>query len=109
MILESWEGEFKVKIPEEKVYNFNKYIFWDTNISKINFKKRHRFIIERVLGYGDDNDIKLMFEYFSKREIKSVLKNMEYLNEWSLIHFCHLLKIDKKKTKSYGKKPLHWK
>lgn len=52
---------------------FRQSLFWDTNPAKINTKKNARYIIERILDFGELNEIVWMFKKYSKNEIKKVM------------------------------------
>ena len=85
------------------------YLFWDVNIEKLDLKKDSDFIIERILSYGNEHDVNIMFTLYKKRKIKKVIRQLDYLNENSLGYFCFLLNMNKRRLKCYGKKPLHMK
>jgi len=97
----------KKKNGNEWVSSLSKNIFWDTRTEMIDIKKDKNFIIERIAVYGEDNDVDKMFNMYRKREIKSVLKKAEWLNEWTIAYFGLILNIKKEKFKCYGKKQPH--
>ncbi|MBI5079307.1 hypothetical protein HZB06_01355 [Candidatus Wolfebacteria bacterium] len=52
---------------------FRQDLFWDVNPNKIDVKKNARYIIERILDFGQPNEITWMFKRYSKNEIKKVI------------------------------------
>jgi hypothetical protein len=52
---------------------FRQALFWDTNPKNINTKKHARYIIERVLEFGHDNEVRWVFKQYSKRAIKKII------------------------------------
>jgi hypothetical protein len=58
---------------------FPKYVFWDMDSSKLSLKRDMDIIIPRALYATDKDsfpkDIKVLEEYYSKREILTVLKH----------------------------------
>lgn len=50
-----------------------KTLFWDTDISKLDVKKHSRFIIERILRFGNISDYNWMREQYNEDQIKEVL------------------------------------
>jgi len=48
-------------------------LFWDTDIKNIDLKKQARYIIERVLEFGEPDDVRSLFREYPKQEIKQVL------------------------------------
>lgn len=75
---------------KKKVMKFRQSLFWDVNPRKINPKRHAKYIIERVLDFGDDREARWVFNFYSPRMIKSVIKKSRVLHDkskalWSLI------------------------
>ncbi len=51
---------------------YNPLLFWDA--AEINIKRHKRYIIERVLNFGDERDIKELRRLYSDDEIISTIK-----------------------------------
>lgn len=49
-------------------------LFWDVDPKTIDFKKHAQYIIERVLEFGNDREVKWMWEFFSPRVINHVVE-----------------------------------
>ncbi|MEK7627558.1 MAG: hypothetical protein AAB397_03165 [Patescibacteria group bacterium] len=70
---------------------FRPALFWDTNPKNIDAKKHARYIIERVLELGRDNEVRWVFEQYPKHTIKKVinLPRVQLSNKskalWSLL------------------------
>jgi len=58
----------------EVIPNFLKKYFWDVDFSKLDKEEHSKFIIERILGYGDKKEIKWMRKEFKLNQIKNILK-----------------------------------
>ncbi len=74
---------------EGKIY-FNKTLFWDVDLNKLDFKNSADFIIERVLNYGDNKDFIYLKKIYGLPRIKKVAKETNYINKkninfWSII------------------------
>ena len=52
---------------------FRQSLFWDVDPEKIDIKKHARYIIERVLEFGRPDEVRWLFETYSKEEIKRVM------------------------------------
>ena len=70
--------------------NFRPSLFWDTDIKKIKIKKNAKYIIERILDFGNDQEVRWMNRRYSKSQIKKVVKTSRVLrpktkNLWELI------------------------
>ncbi len=59
---------------------YRQSLFWDTKPENIDPVKHKRYIIERVLEFGDDKDVKMVFKEYSKEDIRSVAKNSRSLS-----------------------------
>jgi hypothetical protein len=52
---------------------FRPALFWDTNPKKIDLKKHARYIIERILEFGREDEVSWVFRQYPKRAIKKVI------------------------------------
>lgn len=50
-----------------------KTLFWDIDNSKLDIKEHSRYIIERILRFGDMNDYYWMRDNYKEEDIKNVL------------------------------------
>ena len=74
----------------KKVIRCRQELFWDVNPKKINPKRHARYIIERILDFGNDKDVTWMANYYSKKLIKDVVDNSRVLHNqtrslWKLL------------------------
>lgn len=51
-----------------------KPIFWDIDVEKLDTKKHSRYVIERILEYGNLDQVRFMFKTYSKEKIIKVVK-----------------------------------
>lgn len=72
---------------------------WSYNINKMDLIEDKKEIITQVLNYGDWKDLKLLYQLYSEREIKEVVKNPgrgvwfeKVLNFWTKIFNIKLKK-----------------
>ncbi|MDP2736504.1 MAG: hypothetical protein Q8O59_01820 [bacterium] len=52
---------------------FRQALFWDVNPSKIDIKKNAQYIIERIADFGQDKEVKWVFDVYSKSLLKKVI------------------------------------
>ena len=52
---------------------FRQTLFWDTDPRQIDQKKNARYIIERILEFGREDEERWVFTRYSKRTIKKIL------------------------------------
>jgi hypothetical protein len=50
-----------------------RYLFWDTSLSKVHIKKNTRYIIERVLEFGDMYALEWLQRVYPARTIADVI------------------------------------
>jgi len=71
--------------------SFRQSLFWDVDPKKIDAEKNARYIIERVLDFGNDEEIRWLFERYPKALLQEVLHHSRSsLHEkskalWSLV------------------------
>ena len=69
---------------------FRPELFWDTDIKTINPKKHARYIIERILEFGNDREIRWVWETYSRSLVRDVVKKSRGLRSktrilWKLL------------------------
>jgi hypothetical protein len=52
---------------------FRQALFWDVNPKNIDPKKHSQYIIERILDFGGDKEVKWLLSFYSKRRLKNVI------------------------------------
>lgn len=70
---------------------FRQALFWDTDPEKLDPKKHAKYIIERILNFGTDDEVRWMSRTYSHRLIKDVVLKSRELhhkskNLWQLIY-----------------------
>lgn len=69
---------------------FRQSLFWDVDPSKIDTSENAEYIIERILDFGHDNEVRWMWRFYDKELLKKVVNNSRSLrkdtrNLWKLI------------------------
>lgn len=70
---------------------FRQSLFWDTNPKRIDTEKNARYVIERILEFGRPDEVRWLFQQYSKDEIKKVMDlprvqlSPRSKNLWSLV------------------------
>ena len=52
---------------------FRQTLFWDTDPKNISIRKNARYIIERILEFGEPDEVRWLFKTYPKNEIKKVM------------------------------------
>ncbi|MBU2578728.1 hypothetical protein KKA09_01255 [Patescibacteria group bacterium] len=58
---------------KQKNMKFRQTLFWDTDPKNIDPKKNARYIIERILDFGNINEVSWLLKYYPKTVIKKVM------------------------------------
>ena len=73
-----------------KPISFRQSLFWDVDPKTIDPEKHAVYIIERILDFGTDEEVRWMWRAYSKEFIRNVLQNSRVLHEkskslWTLL------------------------
>ncbi len=52
---------------------FRQALFWDTNPKKIDTKRNAQYIIERILDFGNDKEVKWLYNFYNKSLLKKTV------------------------------------
>jgi len=91
--------------------NINKSYFWDIDLNTLDERKSKRLIIERVINLGNLEELKLLFNYYGKKEVINTIQALNYLDPKTLNFFSLIFNIPKNEFKCFTKKRLtttHW-
>ncbi|SHG43622.1 hypothetical protein SAMN02745221_00214 [Thermosyntropha lipolytica DSM 11003] len=75
-------------------YDF-KSIFWDTAIQDLDLKKHRKYIIERILNFGDLEHFSWLLKNYTPEEIIDEVKTNRQINKKSAILVANFFNIDK--------------
>ena len=69
---------------------FRQSLFWDVDPKTIDPKKHTRYIIERILDFGNDAEVRWMWNYYDHKLIEQVVKKSRVLQKptrsfWKLL------------------------
>jgi len=59
---------------------FRQALFWDVNPKTINPKKHARYIIERIMDFGNDAEARWMWKKYPRSMLRDVVKRSRSLN-----------------------------
>lgn len=71
---------------------FRKTLFWDTNPHNIDTKKNAQYIIERVADFGNDKEVRWVFDFYNKKLLQKVITQSRCLRPRTKILWTLLLK-----------------
>jgi hypothetical protein len=67
-----------------QITDFSKHLFWDVDISTLDFEKHKEYIVQRVLEYGVMKDFVLLIKYLSLNQVKNIAINLRSLDDRTL-------------------------
>lgn len=78
------------KRQSKRAIKFRPELFWDVNPKKIDPKKHAQYVIERILDFGNDREVKWMRRHYPDKLITKTVKKSRVLDPksrslWSLI------------------------
>jgi hypothetical protein len=91
---------------DSAITQLNKAYFWDVDFENLERSKSKRLIIERVINFGNLNDIQLIRKIYTEDEIRETLCNLKYIDSKTLNFASLLFNIPKTRFKCYSKKQL---
>jgi len=93
----------------ELLLELTKGLFWNSDIKKLDYIRDKKYIIERILDAGLENDEIIMWKLYSYKEIKKIALNIENLHKDMITYMSFVLKVKETKFKCYNKKPWYQK
>lgn len=85
--------------------------FWDVDMEKIDYEKNARYVIEKVIEKGTEDDFLAVVKYYGYEKAKKLALQSLWLSDISINFCCQLFKVKPTDFKCYEKKQLnlqHW-
>ncbi len=78
---------------KKRIENLSKFkkLFWEADVTAVDLDEHDHYLIERILEYGDIQEVKWMFEHYNKAKIKEVLCRRRGLSKKSLFFWKMVL------------------
>ena len=78
------------KIRIKKVIKFRPELFWDVDAKTIDPKKHAQYIIERILDFGDLEEMRWIAHYYPRKLIIETMRESRVVDDkskmlWSLV------------------------
>ncbi len=70
-------------------------LLWDVDLDELDLQKHSFFIIERIMVYGDEKDVRWMLKMFSKEQLIEVVKRSKNLDKKSANYWALRLDVDR--------------
>jgi hypothetical protein len=98
-------------MAERKTLQLSRVLFWDTDYDRIDWDKRARYVIERVVTRGNWSDWLAIKEYYGLELIRLEMLESRDLDKKSLNFLSKLFNIPQDKFRCYTfqqSNPGHW-
>ena len=84
-----------------------KSLFWD--VAEIDPQKNKKFIIERILNFGDEADFRWAMKSYGEGEVKETILKTRALDDKSRFFWCQYFNLDQNKClKNQSAKKQSW-
>lgn len=91
--------------------NLSKVLFWDTDYQKIDWEKKARYVIGRVVMYGTIEDWRKIQQFYGMDKIKEEVLQLRELDPKTLRFLSVIFDIPQNRFKCYSQiqsNPGHW-
>ena len=58
-------------------------LFWDTDVKKLDTQKNATYVIERIMDFGNENEVRWMRKYYPKSLLAEVVRTSRVLGSSS--------------------------
>ena len=77
--------------------------FWDISLKQINVQKHSKYIIERIMTWGDETACRWMHKTFSLESIRETLKTSRNLDKKTAVFFSYIYDVSQKEVRCLQK------
>jgi len=82
----------------------SKQAFWDVDMDKIDYEKRARFVMEKVIDRGSFEDFIALRNFYGDQRIKQEIVNAAWLGDKEIYFCCTIFGLNPQDFKCYIKK-----
>ena len=62
------------QFAKKRHFKFRQSLFWDVDPKTIDPKKHAKYIIERILDFGNDLEVKWLWEHYDRKTIRDIAR-----------------------------------
>jgi hypothetical protein len=82
-----------------------KYLFWEVRHDTMDWRKASRFVVERILEYGQYQEWEEIIRFYGRRKVLHVLKKEAiYLMDCNIERACAYFKLKREELRCYWRK-----
>ena len=93
-------------MPTVKSTDFSKYLFWETDSTKVDLECNSPYVVQRVLEYGELSDWRLLLEYYGLERIVKISKQLRSLDPKALSFLCAVSQTHEEDYRCCSQMPL---
>ena len=71
----------QAKMQKKKLIRFRQSLFWDVDPKNIDPKKNARYVIERIMDFGYDSEVRWMWEYYPHKLLRDVAEHSRVIHD----------------------------
>lgn len=83
MLILCYTGKEYMKKRKPAKINFRPTLFWDVDPKRIDPDKRARYVAERIMDFGNDQEVRWMLRYYPLRLLREVANKSRALQPQS--------------------------
>jgi hypothetical protein len=95
-------NDLKAEEAQKLLSQLTKAVFWNCDLDKFDYARDKKYIIERIIEAGLENDEIIMWKLYSYDDIKNVALKMEYLEDDIVTYMAFVLKMKESDFKCYN-------
>lgn len=85
----------------------SKQAFWDVDMDKIDYEKRARFVIEKIVDRGSLDDFIQLRKFYGDQKIREEIVNAKWLGYKEIYFCCAIFNLKPEDFKCYMTKLLN--
>ena len=90
-----------MKTKKYKPSDLSEVIFWDVEVSELEWDAHKAFILERVMSYGNLPDWGIVKRIYGFKQLKEIALNLRNLDDFSLAFLSTIFQIEKSNFRCY--------
>jgi len=82
-------------------------LFWDVDPKTIDLNKHAQYVIERILDFGNDAEVRWLWNYYNHRKIRNVVKKSRGMTDISQSFWEIISGITSGENECRRRRPIH--
>lgn len=91
-------------MSEERLPEFLRPLFWDVNFDRLRVSGHERYIIERILEFGDDAAVRWMWRTFGPEAIAETVRRSRVISPRTANLWVLLLNLPRRSIRCFSRR-----